>query len=149
MTAFRLLISLFLLYSVDTKAQLDSNKIFEKSKGTWMRPLSSGTQILNSSGGFIHDKATFTGMKDSSVFAVFDSRVIAIQKKDNNYILITKFGEYTLTYFVLSAPVVKNFEFIKAGQYIGKLAEDDEGMFEIQIYLDKGPLRIDPNTWFK
>ena len=147
MATLQLLMCSFVI-CMSVSAQVDSTNLFEKSKGLWQRPINSGVQILNSSGGFVHDRATFNGPKDSPVFAVFDGQVVSIEKKGSVYVIVTKFGKYIITYIAASNPIVKKDDFIKSGQRIGLLKENEEGIFEIQIFLEKEAIRIDPNLWF-
>jgi hypothetical protein len=130
-------------------SQVDSNKVFEKSKGTWMAPIHSGRQLGPNTQGIQGSRAIFISGKSDSVFAVFSGLAVSIKEIDSAYIIITKYKDYFIAYYGLKKPIINIGDFITTGQQIGNLAQDSEGIFSLDIYLTSKSGELDPHLWFK
>lgn len=144
-----LIVTFLIFISISVFAQLDSNRIFEKSKGTWQYPLRSGMLLGPSTQGYMGKKAIFITGKSDSVFAVFSGKAVSIKEVDSAYLIITKFKDYYITYYGLTQPLINIGDFVSAGQQIGNLAKDLDGAFSLDIYLNKKSDELDTHLWFK
>ena len=144
------LILLFLFsISVNALAQVDSNQVIEKTKGTLPYPLRSGTLLGPSTYRYFGKKATFIGSNNDSVFAICSGKVIAIQQIESVYLIITKYKDYFITYDGLKIPKLNIGDLIVKGKYIGNLAENLDGIFSLDVHLNKNSDELDTHLWFK
>ena len=143
------LTTFFILAFTKNYAQFDSTKVFEKSKGLWKYPIRKGTLIGNGPANYTSKKCTFITNKADSVFAVFDGYVFTIRNIDSAYLLITKYANYTIAYFGLEKPLVKEGDIIKSGQPLAIICKDLEDLFTLDVYLAKGTSDLDAHKWFK
>jgi hypothetical protein len=103
--------------------QLDSNRVFEKSKGTWRIPIDGVKEIcipdLNASGLSIAcfpGGITFTTNKVSEVYSVASGTVVAVFSIGDLQGIIIKYGDYYVTYSGLSISYVKKAD--EVGRFI-------------------------------
>ena len=144
-----LLITFLFSLSVYALAQVDSNRVIEKTKGTWPYPLRSGILLGPSTHGYQEKKATFIGSNNDSVFAICSGKVIAIQQIESVYLIITKYKDYFITYDGLKIPKLNIGDLIVKGKYIGNLAENLDGEFSLDVHLNKKSDELDTHLWFK
>jgi septal ring factor EnvC (AmiA/AmiB activator) len=64
------------------------------------------------------------------------------------YVIITRFGDYIITYTGITNPSIVKGDFITKGQPIGVLQKDLDEKFRVSLYLNKGEDQIDPFNWF-
>lgn len=131
-------------------AQIDSNKIFRASKGTWKYPVSNCRAIeadvyLNHA-----DNLSLYLMSDSSypVSSIFEGEVILNHEYDSVYMVVVMYGDYFIGYSNLTAPMVKKRDKIVRGQVIGNMGKDVDEYFGIEIQLAYSAGDIDIKPWF-
>ena len=135
--------------SENSSAQVDSNLLFQKTKGTWQYPIRTGTMLGPNTHGYPGKKATFIAKKSDSVFAIYSGQAVSIENIDSAYLVITKYKDYFISYYGLTTPLIKLGDIVIAGQHIGNLAEDLEGLFSLDIFLNKNSDDLDVHLWFK
>jgi murein DD-endopeptidase MepM/ murein hydrolase activator NlpD len=156
MRALHLLTTLFFLVPNLLLAQLDSNRIFAKSKGTFDYPIKKVTRFEN----FNHRKSICDGdinskrlvfFSDSSypVNAIFDGIVGKVAIIEGTYLVIINFGNYSIAYFGLTKPAVSEGNFVRKGQILSYLTKNLDDDFAVEIYLYNQTKEIDPFPWFK
>ena len=158
MYKFLLILYLQLLAVLTVNAQIDSNKLFLESKGTWQYPVSTPRQITdlasNSKYGCLPLMGTqFISAKPSKAFAVTDGRVKSIVFVESYRVIITQFGDFTITYVGLQTTTVKQGDFVYRGQEIGYVGYDlNIDSCEIDIILNKErgekSIEIPSYQWF-
>ena len=134
--------------------QMDSTKIFEKSKGKWPIPISKYLKIYDNE-NLKHFAAnqfdsTLRIITDSAyqVKAVYDGKVIGIIEVEGEYSILTEFGNYFLAYSRLTKPDLKEGEFIKAGQSLGYVVKNwTEKDYTLEIMLSKGDKQLSAQKW--
>ena len=144
-----LLITFLFSLSVYTLAQVDSNRVIEKTKGTWPYPLRSGILLGPSPHRYQGKKATFFGNNNDSIFAICTGKVISIKQMESVYLIITKYKDFFITYDGLKIPKLNIGDLIVKGKYIGNLAENQDGEFSLDVYLYKNSDQLDIHLWFK
>jgi hypothetical protein len=151
-----ILLFLALSISFNTMAQSDSSKIFEHSKGHWKLPLTSFEKIddykeppKGFSGDFMGPEIAFYTDSPCVVHAVFDGTVVGVFQIGDSYALMTRFGNYFITYAGLNTPTFKKGAFIKAGQIISGLYKYDSADYKLEVIISSTKIkRIDPYNWF-
>ena len=147
-TVSLILIFLFSI-SVYALAQVDSNRLLEKTKGTWPYPLRSGILLGPSTHGYLEKKATFIGKNNDSVFTICSGKVVSIKQIESVYLVITKYKDYFIAYDGLKIPKLDIGELVVKGKYIGNLAENLDGEYSLDVYLNKNSDELDIHLWFK
>ncbi len=147
-------ISIF-IHSVALFSQENKDSLFLKSKGTWNYPIYSVLKIdtwqdrkhmldlYDNSKGVI-----FFSDKSMAVRAVHSGRVIISAEIDNEFMVITRYGDYFVGYFSIIAPVVKKGDNIKAGDVIGNCGKNLDGDYNIEILLYSQREELDAAEWF-
>jgi Peptidase family M23 len=132
--------------------QVDSNRIFLASKGTWKYPASKC--IIQKRGhGPVADLSTaVVFICDSSypVKAVFEGEVILVNEYDSVHLVVTRYGSYFIGYSNLEVPQVKKGDTIKVGQIIGRMAKNLDEVYSVEMMLsakDDDDIELEP--WFK
>jgi hypothetical protein len=150
------IIVLFLFYHV-SNGQPDSSRIFEKAKGTLSHPIESFKKLLNSD-SLKDDSRNHYGISNfyysdnaDSVKAIYEGRVVAVVEISVSYAVITKFGDYFITYFGLTRPPIKKGEYVLKNQYIGNLINYDSGeySYELVLIMSHNEKEVDPSMWLK
>lgn len=152
----RLLITyILILVSQLSFAQIDSTRIFERSKGKWLLPIPKYLKIYDNE-NLKHFAAnqfdsTLRIITDSSyqVKAVHDGTVTAIIEVEGEYTVLTKFGNCFIAYSRLSKPNLVQGEFIQVGQPLGRIIKNwTEENYTLEIMLSKGTKHLSAATWF-
>ena len=152
----RLLITYILLVvSQMSFGQMDSTKVFERSKGKWPLPIPKYLKIYDNENLKHFTANQFDSalriITDSSyqVKAVHDGAVTAVIEVECEYTVLTNFGNYFIAYSRLTKPNLVQGEFIKAGQQLGKLIKNwTEENYTLEIILSKGTKQLSAVTWF-
>jgi len=128
--------------------QIDSNKTFLASKGTWRLPVSKGFILKsnfedngNKSIIFIADSAT-------TVNTVFNGTVVLVTKYDDVYMIVIKYGNYFIGYSNLGGCTVKKGDKVKTGDVIAYVGKDIDERFGIDFVLSDGSNELDAISWF-
>ena len=152
----RLLITYILLVvSQMSFGQMDSTKVFERSKGKWPLPIPKYLKIYDNENLKHFTANQFDSalriITDSSyqVKAVHDGAVTAVIEVECEYTVLTNFGNYFIAYSRLTKPNLVQGEFIKAGQQLGQLIKNwTEENYTLEIILSKGTKQRSAVTWF-
>jgi hypothetical protein len=152
-----LLILFGLSFDTTGQSKADSNKIFLNSKGHLSLPLSYFTSVMTENqrysyfGGCSgHGIEFYTDRATSPILAVFDGVVIGIFPVGNHSAIMTKFGDYFITYDEVAKSYVKKGDLVEAGQIIASL---DSNLNHLGtglgiIISDKNGKCFDPEKWF-
>jgi hypothetical protein len=150
-------VSLFIILlfvTISCFSQKSLNRLFESSKGKWQLPLK---RIL-----FVADneklKHMTVNMFDSTlrlitdsaynVYSVHDAEVTAIFEVGGEYSVITKSGDYFISYQRLSQPSFVKGEVLEAGQFIATLVNRADSQFSLELSLTKQGNELDISKWF-
>jgi hypothetical protein len=152
----RLLITYILIVVIQLSfGQIDSTKVFERSKGKWPLPIPKYLKIYDNENLKRFTSTQFDStlriITDSSyqVKAVHAGTVTAIIEVEGEYSVVTNFGNYLIAYSRLTKPNLIQGEFIKAGQQLGQLVKNwTEDNYTLEIILSKGTNQISAATWF-
>ena len=143
-------------------AQTDSNAIFESNKGKLPFPLKNSTYpdefyIQAYKGCFRYTKSetskeepylSFFRKKSEDVFAIFDAKVLIVEQIDSiSYFVITKFGDYFISYVFLNKPKCQVGNFIKKGEIIASLSKNENENYSLDLYISKGMKNLDCKEW--
>jgi hypothetical protein len=149
-----ILIIFTLLFTTISFSQKRENKIFEASKGKWEIPIKKYIQIeYYKTLEHIcdaHVDSTLKIFADSAydVKAMHQGKVTLISTVDSlQFFLLLKFGDYFIVYNSLDKIYVKQNEEIRKGQLIGKIGKDLDGIFNLEISLQKRHKDICPKNW--
>jgi hypothetical protein len=135
----------------------DSNKIFLSSKGHWSLPLSYITSVMTENQRYAYFGGCsgpgiefYTDRPTSPVLAVFGSVVIGVFIVGDESAIMTRFGNYFITYVDITKSYVKKGDRIEAGQSIASLDSNSNhwGMGLGIIISDKNDKNFDPENWF-
>ena len=149
------LIIAFFIFAVEGLGQVDSSNIFLKSKGTWNYPIKNVSKIetiidRNKEHGFTDPKnISFYANDCEDVKCVHEGKVILVTAIDTLFVIITKFGDYYITYDGLSKTNIKVGDYILVGQEIGLLGKNFNDEFCINVYLSINDKGLDASVWFK
>ena len=120
-------------------AQSDSTLIFEKSKGSWKFPISNFSKIEKYEKCKLCPTACFpiittNFISDSSVDvkAIHDGTVVLVVIIEDMYVIMTRFGSYSITYAGITNPSVQKGDFVTQGQPIARLQKDYDENFPFQ-----------------
>jgi hypothetical protein len=145
---------LLIILSLSVFGQIDSTKLFESSKGKWPIPVPGYLEIYDNENlkHFTYDQfdSTLRIVTDSSyvVRAVHDGAVIEIIEVESEYTVLTKFGNYFISYGRLKKPDIRKGAYIRAGQQLGELIKDcTEDNYTLEILLAKGEKQLSAEKW--
>jgi hypothetical protein len=136
--------------------QVDSTKLFERSKGTLIYPVTHFISVSdchpNTNRSLINPNKGIVFYTDSPYLAtaVFEGAVVAVNHIGDSYLLITKFGDYFLSYMGLTKPLFNIGDYILKGRAISRLLKRDEpNSYELEVYLTtETDGDIYPCDWF-
>lgn len=135
------------------------NASFERNKGSLPWPVDNhsvtipfGPYRLQSgkNGGF-NTSVSIAAPIGSAVKAVFDGKVILVQEMEyGKYIITIKHGfKYYTSYVNVGSVSVRQEQEVKAGQQIGKVATDLNGVGSLDFSLAKDNSDINPEFWLR
>lgn len=85
---------------------------------------------------------------NSIVTAVFDGEVSSIANVPGmNTVVLIKHGDYFTVYARLSKVFVKNGQTVKAGESIGEIYTNSDGIAELQFQIWKSTEAVNPQDW--
>src|ERR1700733_8876741 len=122
----------FVLLIISGKSQVFQNIEFEQSKGKWGFPISTFIAYkkeegrMSTTNDFDHKGIIFFTNKDDSVKATFKGTIALIFSVGDCFALMTKYGDYFITYVNLDSPIVKKGDNVTQGQFLGVLARGYE-----------------------
>ena len=155
----RVLIFIFLFCLIISNfvfSQVDSNRVFELSRGKWSCPIENLKRVDKYEDysrrcdyhGY-NKSMIFISTKREPIKSVHDGRVVLVSSYDELNLIVVKYGHYFLCYANILNPKVKKGDWISAGKVIGELAKNSEDDFEFELILSLGQIDYDPATWFK
>ena len=145
MKLYLILTFLLILFSYSSFSQFDSTKVFKKLKGTLSKPLSN-FKIDTPNHENPCDCMIFICDSAYSVHAIYDGVVVTVKKIEDMFVVITKFGNYFITYSGLANPVISEGSFIKTGQTISSL-EKTYDHYELTLYISNRDKNFNPSEW--
>ncbi len=132
------------------------NANFEKNRGSLPWPLDRGLILMHFGknslpSGTIMDVTSVTISSDigSSVKAVFDGTVTAVQPVEDMTVVIIQHGRYFTTYSNLNGVTVRKGQDIKTGQVLGRVAANFDGVGAIDFYISNESSNYDPEKWLR
>ena len=132
------------------------NANFEKNRGTLPWPLDRGVVLMHYGtnslpSGTIMDVTSVTISSDvgSTVKAVFDGTVTAVQQVEDMMVVIIQHGRYFTTYSNLTGVTVQKGQQIKTGQSLGRVASNFDGIGAIDFYISNETNNYDPEKWLR
>lgn len=81
--------------------------------------------------------------------ALFDGNIIYIKSDTGRSIILTKFGDYFIAYFELSACLLKEGDHIHKGQFLGRVTKDENEEYCLSIQMVKKQKYLNPYPWIK
>ena len=148
------LVQLFLLSVNFLFSQKHETSLFEKSKGKLSFPVCTiygykDTRCFKY-GKLVPGSKNISFVTDSAaeVRAIYNGRVYKIFTIENDYAVVTNFGDYFITYYPLKQTRLKKGDTIISGQPISKVGYLDNAR-EINILISKSTNFIDPYKWFR
>jgi len=134
-------------------AQKSQNSQFEKSKGKLPFPVCTvyrHNAISCKKCDIIPSPYSITFSTDSAaeVRAIYDGIIVRIFSLEDDYAVVTKFGDYYITYYPLTDPVLKRGDLVLCGQPISRIGSSDDAPV-VNIVMSKTTTFIDPYRWFK
>jgi len=143
---------LFFYYSLCI-AQNEADSLFETSKGKWPIPVSKYVEIQNNK-NILHancnsaDSALrITTDSSYNVIAVHDGQTSRTYEADDEYILIIKFGDYTIIYTGIEKPITQNNSPIKSGQVISRIRKDIDNQYQLRLSLFYKDRQLNVEEW--
>lgn len=129
----------------------EANLRFEKLKNSLGHPLARFTKVpipdsFDRSLGPPPFMYVVSG--SDSVKTIFEGKVVAIEKMENLYLVITQYGDYFISYYNLTKPPFAQGSYIKRNQYLGKVVPI-YGQHTLIIRMHKGDIEVDPDDWIK
>ena len=132
------------------------NASFEKNRGSLPWPLDRGIVLMHYGtnslpSGTIMDVTSVTISSDigTSVKAVFDGTVSAVQPVEDMIVVIIQHGRYFTTYSNLTGVTVKKGQDIRTGQTLGRVASNFDGIGAIDFYISNESSNYDPEKWLR
>ena len=132
------------------------NASFEKNRGTLPWPVDNGYVLMHygknkliSGNDFEQTAVTIASPIGSTVKAVFEGVVVAVQEVDDMQVMVIQHGRYLTTYSNLKNAAVAVGGSVKTGQAIGKVAPNIEGVGTIDFYLSNEVNNVNPETWLR
>jgi murein hydrolase activator len=132
---------------------------FEKNRGSLPWPIESGRismrfgpQRVEGLDRLTYDNQGLTFETDAgkSVKAVFDGEVSSVFSVGSGEAVIIKHGRYFTTYSNLSSVNVSKGQQVKTGQTLGRVAEKDDNLGELEFIISNDASRnFDPEKWLR
>ncbi|HUR10617.1 MAG TPA: peptidoglycan DD-metalloendopeptidase family protein [Flavitalea sp.] len=130
---------------------------FEKNRGKLPWPVESGhvktpfgnysvaeTKIVGNNPGI-----TIEMQSGASVKAVFDGDVSSVFEVEGVSAVMLRHGKYFTTYSGLSSVNVSKGSKVKAGQVMGRAADNEDGNGEIEFLLMQENRNLNPEVWLR
>ena len=132
----------------------NENAIFERSKGKLDVPVKKYIRFLRSGPPSTTEGLPYTSLKiytsdSTDVKALFDGKIIYVKSDTGRSIILTKFGDYFIIYFELSACLLKDGDQIHRGQFLGHVTKDDNDEYCLSIQMSKKQQPLNPYSWIK
>ena len=131
---------------------------FEKNRGKLPWPIESGRVSMHFGpqtveGTHLHyfnNGLTFETEAGKKVKAVCDGTVLAVTNIQSVQAVIIQHGKYFTTYSNLSSVNVSKGEHVKVGQLLGKVAEKDDNIGELEFLISNDADKyFDPERWLR
>lgn len=152
MKSLIVIFALFISVKSISQTQQDSSVIFERHKKSLDQPLKNFTRVTHPNvpnRDLFGKMVSYTTKNTDSVRAIFDGKIISVTEVGSAYLLMTRFGNYYISYYGLAKPILKEGEIIKRNEFISKLSSTAFGQSFLTIQFYKDDVEVDPNEWFK
>lgn len=148
MKHYSILTFIFILFYSSSFSQPDSSKIFKNAKGTLPYPISRLSKFKIDPQNNYNSCDCIILICDSAypVKAIYDGVVIAVKEIEDMFVVMTKFGEYFITYSGLTKPNISEGDFVKAGQTISSI-EKSYNHYELTLYISNSHKNLKPSVW--
>lgn len=139
------------------KEELALGNSFETSKGRLPFPVDNG-YIKTGFGSYNVPGTSLKGYQEwitiaapinTSVKAVFEGVVVSVSEIGANITVTLRHGKYFTLYSNLSGVNVSKGQQVKAGQQLGRVAEDLEGEGSIEFILTREFQNLNPQQWLR
>jgi septal ring factor EnvC (AmiA/AmiB activator) len=132
------------------------NNSFEKNRGSLPWPLDRGVVLMHYGANTLPSgtvmnvtSVTISSEVGTSVKAVFDGTVTAVQPVEDMTVVIIQHGRYFTTYSNLTGVTVQKGQQIKTGQTLGRVAVNFDGVGAIDFYISNETSNYDPEKWLR
>ena len=131
---------------------------FERNRGSLPWPIESGrismrfgpATIPGTSLHVVNNFLTFETEAGKSVKVIFDGEVALITYIGDVQAVIVRHGKYFTTYSNLSSVAVTKGQQVKTGQVLGKVAEKEDNLGELELGISNDANRnFDPEKWLR
>ncbi len=131
---------------------------FEKNRGKLPWPIESGRvsmhfgsqKVEGTSLHYFNNSLTFETEAGRNVKAVCDGTVLAVTNIQSVQAVIIQHGRYFTTYSNLSSVNVSKGEHVKVGQLLGKVAEKEDNVGELEFLISNDTDKyFDPERWLR
>jgi len=85
----------------------------------------------------------------TTVRAIFDGEVVAVNNIDDVQMIVIKHGRYFTGYNNLSGVSVSKGQNVRTGQSIGRVAPNLDGIGSVDLLLSNDTSDLDPEAWLK
>jgi hypothetical protein len=145
---------LFILVTSYSQTKQDSSLIFERAKGMLKQPLTNAIKVpqLNVPAKDRHllgYMVSYIGQNPDSVRSIFEGKIVSIAEVGGSYLLMTSFGSYSIAYYGLGKPFLKEGNFLKRNQFISTLSKNSFGQYFLTVQFYKDNNEVNPNDWLK
>lgn len=151
---------ILLLFFLITNMSLgqDSNKDFViKSKGSWKVPVATYSKVITNEKrkqdqNYDPKDSSITFFVDTSciVYSSVKSKVVGVfDIEEGGKVIITKAGDYLITYTNIDNPIIKDGEEIELGQKIGRIYITGRKYYFLNFSIIKDKISLDPEKWLK
>jgi hypothetical protein len=129
------------LFTIMSKAQTDSTREFEATKGSWRIPVDHairGTYFIAPSGMeyvCFPGGVSFFSTSNSAIYSLTRGRVNAVLCIGDEQAIIVKYGKYYVTYSGLFVSKVTKGDLVEEGKIIGYTFLDTNGENELEVGL--------------
>lgn len=139
------------------KEDLALGNSFESSKGRLPFPVDNG-YIKTGFGSYNVPGTSLKGYQEwitiaapinTAVKAVFDGEVVSVSEIGANLTVTLRHGKYFTLYSNLSGVNISKGQQVKAGQQLGRVAEDLEGEGSIEFILTREFQNLNPQQWLR
>lgn len=150
----KFLLSIFILLcaaSCFCQSTKDANLKFENHKNSLAHPLARFTKVPIPAS---YDRTLgpppmmYLVSGPDSVRAIFEGKVVAIEKAEDTYIVVTQYGDYLISYYNLGKPAFAQGSYVKRNQYMASL-NAIFGRYYLIVRMHKGDVEVDPDDWIK
>jgi len=148
---------LIVLLHIEADAQLDSTKRFEKAKGQLSNPVTRYYKAVTSKTPNQNESYVKCRNPGNSYYlncidtvkAIYEGRIVAVFVVEQEYTLMTKYGDYFIAYSGIPKPSYKKGDYLQKGDCLGIITPEKGVDFIVNLIIMKGARELDPMKWIK